>query len=269
MTSVPFAEDPERKPVTTSKGLIVDLGSFEGPLDVLLQLARDQKVDLTKISVLALAEQYLDFIRDARRLRLELAADYLVMAAWLAFLKSKLLLPEPQGEEEQPSGAEMAAALRFHLQRLQAMQDKGAELLARPQLGSERFVRGEPEELPEINRVIYEGTLYELLAAYGRMMSRHRGQPSLRILRWNLHSVEESVRRLTRLLGAMPGWHDLSAFLPGDLRDGLERRSAVASTLVAGLELCRDGKAEILQDRTFGPVRLRARKAVVATEPEA
>src|SRR5699024_2293962 len=108
-------------------------------------------------------------------------------------------------------------------------------------------------------------TLYELLAAYGRVMSRRQGKPSLRILHWNLHSVEESVRRLTKLLGSTPGWHDLSAFLPGDLRDGLERRSAVASTLVAGLELCRDGKAEILQDRTFGPVRLRARRPVDAT----
>jgi len=267
LTSVPFSEDPERKP-TPVDSLIVDLGSFEGPLDVLLQLARDQKVDLTRISVLALAEQYLEFVRSARQLRLELAADYLVMAAWLAFLKSKLLLPEPQEEEEQPSGAEMAAALRFHLQRLQAMQDKGAEVLARPQLSVARFVRGQPEELPEISRVIYDATLYDLLAAYGRVMSRRKAQPSLRILHWNLHSVEESVRRLTRLLGTMPDWHDLSAFLPGDLRDGLERRSAVASTLVAGLELCRDGKAEVMQDRVFGPVRLRARRPVNAAEAE-
>ena len=267
MSSLPFAEDPERRP-RTSEGLVVDLGTFEGPLDLLLQLAREQKVDLTKISVLALAEQYLDYIRDAQRLRLELAADYLVMAAWLAFLKSKMLLPEPQEEEEQPSGAEMAAALRFHLQRLQAMQEKGAELLKRPQLDVDRFARGQPEELPELQRIIYDARLYDLLAAYGRVVSRQQGKPSLRIIAWDLHTVEEAVRRLSSLLGKMPGWQDLSSFLPADLRDGLERRSAIASTLVAGLELCRDGKAEIAQDRTFGPIRLRARPALQSAEPK-
>lgn len=265
MTSVFFAEDPQ--PVSRpNEGLVVELDSFEGPLDLLLQLARDQKVDLTKISILALAEQYLDYVRTAQRLRLELAADYLVMAAWLAFLKSKLLLPEPQDEEEELSGAEMAAVLRFHLQRLQAMQDKGAELLRRPQLDSERFARGRPEELPELAQVRYEAGLYDLLAAYGRVMSRQQARPSLRILRWNLHSVEEAVQRLTRLLHKRSGWQDLSSFLPADAGEGLERRSAVASTLVAGLELCRDGRAEIAQDRSFGPVRLRARRTLKPAE---
>lgn len=258
MTTVPFDEDPERRP-RPAESLVVDLEGFEGPIDVLLQLARDQKVDVTKISILALAEQYLEFVREARRLRLELAADYLVMAAWLAYLKSKLLLPEPESEEERPSGAEMAAALRFQLQRLQAMQDCGATLMARPQRGRERLPRGQPEALREVNTLIYDVSLYDLLSAYGRLRARQQGGASLRILKWNLHSVEEAVKRLSALLGDMPGWHSLATFLPADLRDSLELRSAVASTFVAGLELCRDGKAEIRQKGTFGPIWLRAR----------
>lgn len=260
MSAEVFAEDSRTDP-PRGDGLVVDLGSFEGPLDVLLQLAREQKVDLTRISILALAEQYLTFVREARRLRLELAADYLVMAAWLAYLKSKLLLPEPESEEERPSGTEMAAALRFHLQRLQAMQDRGVALIDRPQLGQQRYARGAPEGQSEVTHPVFDVSLYDLLSAYGALKGRQSGAPGLRILHWNLYSVEEAVRRLSRLLGTMPEWRDLTTFLPPDLRDGLEWRSAVASTLVAGLELCRDGKAEIQQSSTFGPIRLRGRKA--------
>ena len=166
---VPFEEDPPRRDADGNpERLVVDLGGFEGPIDVLLQLARDQKVDITQLSILSLAEQYLEFVRAARRLRLELAADYLVMAAWLAYLKSRLLLPEQESQEEEPSGAEMAAALRFQLQRLQAMQDAGKKLMARPRLGQEVFARGEPMEIPVVDRPIYECSLYELLQAYAR-----------------------------------------------------------------------------------------------------
>jgi len=266
VTVVPFAEDPERRP-RPAESLVVDLAGFEGPIDVLLQLARDQKVDVTKISILALAEQYLAFVREARRLRLELAADYLVMAAWLAYLKSKLLLPEPESEEERPSGAEMAAALRFQLQRLQAMQDRGAELTARPQLGRQRFARGCPEAPRSNDTLVYDVSLYDLLSAYGRLKGRQREGPGLRIVQWNLHSVEQAVRRLSALLGDMPGWHSLITFLPPDLRDSLELRSAVAATFVAGLELCRDGKAEIRQEGTFGPIWLRAREPRAVEDP--
>ena len=239
--------------------LLLDLEGFEGPIDLLLQLARDQKVDITKISILALAEQYLVFVNRARRLRLELAADYLVMAAWLAYLKSRLLLPEPEGEAE-PSGAEMAAALKFKLQRLEAMQEAGRKLVAGPQLGSEVFARGMPEALERVNKVTWEVTLYELLSAYGQAR-RDRGAQSLRILALDLHSVEEAVERLARLLGqGVPGWRRLQAFMPPELQAAitpLRRRSALASTFVASLQLAKNGQVEIRQDGTYGSIFLR------------
>jgi segregation and condensation protein A len=264
---VPFQEDPvgPQPPEPIGERLVLDLEGFEGPIDLLLQLARDQKVDITKISILALAEQYLEFVREARRVRLELAADYLVMAAWLAYLKSRMLLPEPEGEAE-PSGAEMAAALKFKLQRLEAMQQSGQALMRRPQLGSEIFPRGRPEPLQRVNTVVWDVTLYDLLSAYGRVR-RDRGQQSLRILALDLYSVEEAVDRLARLLGqGVPGWRTLETFLPPDLRersrgpDDLRRRSAVASTFVASLQLAKAGEVEIRQDGTYGPIFLRPGK---------
>ena len=162
--SIEFEEDG-REHESSGGDLVLDLQGYEGPIDALLQLARDQKVDLTHISILALADQYLEFVRQARRLRLELAADYLVMAAWLAYLKSRLLIPEPDGDEE-PSGAQMAAALRFQLQRLQAMQNAGGQLMAGPHLGREVFPRGAPEPLRVVTQAKYQASLYDLLKAY-------------------------------------------------------------------------------------------------------
>lgn len=234
---------------------LLDLEGYEGPIDILLGLAREQKVDLTKISILALADQYLAFVARAVRLRLELAADYLVMAAWLAYLKSRLLLPEPSGEDE-PSGAEMAAALKFQLQRLQAMQDAGARLMALPRLGRDVFPRGEPAPLRVVSTITYQASLYELLKAYGR--TRRRGEAaSLRIDPSELYSVDDALHRLQRLLGAAPGWQALMSFLPRELRGGLVWRSAVASTFGATLEMSRQGRVEIRQDGPFRPIFVR------------
>lgn len=238
--------------------LVLDLEGYEGPIDMLLQLARDQKVDLTRISILALANQYLEFVSRARKLRLELAADYLVMAAWLAYLKSRLLLPEPE-EGEEPSGAEMAAALKYQLQRLQAMRDAGLRLMALPRLGRDVFARGEPAPLRIVAETTYDISLYELLSAYGR--SRSQAQiTTLRIDPADLYSVDDALNRLTGLLGKMPGWHTLSAFLPPELQAGLQDRlmwrSAIASTLAASLEMSKQGRLRIRQDGPFEPIYL-------------
>lgn len=268
MSSPDFAED-EKPRVGTAEDeekLRLDLEGFEGPIDVLLQLSREQKVDLTRISILALAEQYLEFIRAARQLRLELAADYLVMAAWLAYLKSRLLLPEPEDSEDQPSGTEMAAALRYQLQRLEAMQTAGEELFERPQLSRERWPRGMPEDLSPERRVVYGVSLYDLLQAYGRMRAKEAAPSSLKVLSLDLYSVEYAIKRLSGLLGRTPGWHTLMTFLPADLQDGLSRRSAMASTFVASLELCKSGQLEIRQDGVFGPIYLRARDVAQSVE---
>jgi segregation and condensation protein A len=253
----PFEEDPPRGAAPDTE-LRLDVKGFEGPIDVLLQLARDQKVDLTEVSILDLAEQYLEFVREARRLRLELAADYLVMAAWLAYLKSRLLLPEPESDEVEPSGAEMAAALRFQLQRLQAMQDAGEKLMKRPRLGVDTFARGEPEDLPVVTRVAYACTLYDLLRAYADQRQR-KGPSELRVDPMDLESVEQAIERLRRQLGAVPGWARLMDFLPDGLETPLQRRSAYAATFAASLELCREGQVDLRQDVAFGPIHLRPR----------
>jgi segregation and condensation protein A len=252
----PFEDDGPRH-APDDAALVLDLEGYGGPIDVLLQLARDQKVDLTRISILALADQYLDFVRQARRLHLELAADYLVMAAWLAYLKSRLLLPEPQGEDE-PSGAELAAALRYRLQRLEAMQRAGEGLMARPALGRDVFARGAPEPLPIVTRADYQVSLYDLLTAYGALRGRGQAQ-SLRIAPSEFYSVDEALHRLGRLIGEIPGWRTLAAFLPPDLHGGLVWRSALASTFAASLEMAREGKLQIRQDGAFGPIYLRGR----------
>jgi len=238
---------------------LLDLEGYEGPIDALLQLAREQKVDLTRISILALADQYLDFISRARKLRLEMAADYLVMAAWLAYLKSRLLLPET-GEEEEPSGAEMAAALRFQLQRLEAMQDAGARLMGLPRLGREVFPRGEPAPLRVVSTTTYDVSLYDLLKAYGRARQSAANVTSLRIDPIELYSVDDALHRLQRLLGATPGWQTLISFLPPELRGGLMWRSAVAAMLSATLEMTRQGAIDVRQDGPFQPIFIRSAK---------
>ena len=259
MTSEQTFEEDQPPSEVVPEQLILDLEGFEGPIDVLLQLARDQKVDVTRISILALADQYLEFIREARRLRLELAADYLVMAAWLAYLKSRLLIPAPETDEE-PSGAEMAAALKFQLQRLEAMQNAGQKLLARTRLGQDFFPRGEVEPFRIVTKPVLKVSLFDLLSAYAQSGAREKVS-NLRIVPPAVYAVEDALERLRGLLGDAPTWRNLASFLPPDLRDSLVQRSAVASTFAASLELCREGKLEIRQDGLFGPIFFRSRQA--------
>ena len=248
----PASAEPSRP------ALILDLDGFEGPIDLLLSLAREQKVDLTRISILALAEQYLAFITAARHLRLEVAADYLVMAAWLAFLKSRLLLPEPPQDDDGPSGEEMAAALAHRLQLLAAMRRAGAALMAGAVLGRDVFPRGAPEGIAHIDRPVYELSLYELLSAYGDNYRRRHGEVLI-VAPPALHSLDEALRRLGQLVGHVPEWRELAAFLPDEFRGGIFRRSALAVTFAAALELARTGRIELRQETAFGPIHLRSR----------
>ena len=263
MTAIPAAEfeaDPERRPVLTEDGaLVVNLGAFDGPLDLLLGLARDQKVDLAKLSILALAEQYLAYIGEAKRLRLEIAADYLVMAAWLAFLKSKLLLPpEPTEPEPEPTAAQMEAALRYQLQRLQAMQEAGTQLMARAQLGRDTFVRGIPEGTPVATTETWDVKLIDVLKAYADFRKRV-DKPVLRIVATELDTMDAAIERLSRMLGdlAIPEWTTLQSFLPPGLADDTVGRSYVAATLTATLELVRTGRLQIRQGGNVAPIHLR------------
>jgi len=249
---------------------VVNLDGFEGPIDVLLMLAREHKLDLTQISILALADQYLAFVTEARRENLELAADYLVMAAWLAYLKSRLLLPD-LGEEDEPTGEEMAAALAFQLRRLEVMQESGQQLMGRNRLGREFFGRGAPETFRALLNPILEVTLYDLLKAYGDQSRRVEGG-TLHIEAFEIHTVEDALRRLTSLLGSTPDWENLWQFLPESLMEGLIARSAIASTFAASLELAREGKVKLRQSGPFGPIYLKAAarddgKISDATEP--
>jgi segregation and condensation protein A len=235
--------------------LVVDVDGYEGPIDILLTLAREQKVDLKRISILQLADQYLAFVAAARRIRIELAADYLVIAAWLAYLKSRLLLPEPPADDE-PSGEELAAALTFQLRRLEAMQTAAVRLMARPRLGREVLTRGQPEPIRIRRRSVYDIKLYDILSAYGR----HRAQQETRTLHiapTELHSVEEAMERLETMIGRLPGWTSLMTFLPKALKAGLIARSAVAATFVATLELARLGRVKLRQTGHLGPLYLK------------
>lgn len=256
-------------PEARQHALFIDVDGFEGPLDLLLTLARDQKVDLAQISILALAEQYIAYIEAAHQLRIEIAADYLVMAAWLAYLKSRLLLPQPKEDEEQPSAGEMAAALAFHLQRLEAMQNAGKTLMARPQLAQDRFSCGAPQPIPVVVTHDYSDQLFDLLSAYGALRRRSENTV-LQIAPAELFSMQQALERLSEMLGRLPSgvdnWLDLVRFLPEGLRGGLMGRSAVASTFAAGLELARSGRLELRQDTAFGPIFVRARDGKPADE---
>ena len=239
---------------TAAERLVLVLDGFEGPLDMLLALGREQKVDLTKISILQLADQYLAFVAEARRVRLELAADYLVMAAWLAYLKSRLLLPEP--DDEEPSGEDMAAALAFQLQRLEAMKEVAATLMARPRLGIDVFARGAPEDVDIRRKSVFEVTLYDLLKAYGEHR-RRKDNSVLHIEPVRLYSMEDAVQRLSGLLGHMPDWTVLSSFLPAGGHGTLLDRSAVAAHFAATLELAKAGQVELKQEGAFAPIYVR------------
>ena len=237
--------------------LVLDLDGFEGPIDVLLTLARTHKVDIMKISILGLAEQYLAFIQRARALQLEVAADYLVMAAWLAYLKSRLLLPSTDDEDE-PSGAELAARLAFQLQRLEAMREAAGEIMERPRLGQDFYARGEPEPLVVDTTKEFNATLYDLLTIYAAIRER-QGASTLQISPARLYSMDDALERLNKLLGHAPDWTILSQFLPDRVDDELMMRSAIASTFAASLELTRQGKLQLNQSQTFAPIYMRAR----------
>jgi len=235
--------------------LVVDLDGFEGPLDLLLVLARNQKVDLTKISILALAEQYLAFINDARELRLELAADYLVMAAWLAYLKSKLLLPEPQ-EDAGPSGEELAAMLAFRLKRLEAMREAAANLMARNCLGRDVFARGQPEGIRVITTSQYSDNLYDLLAAYANRAQRSAVR-RIKFKRLPVWTIKQARDCLESLLGEMDDWGTIDEFLSAYLTTEETRNSVMASSFCASLEMVREGALELKQAGPFQPLFMR------------
>lgn len=257
-----MAEDPAPGAVAARRAeeaLIVDVDGYEGPLDLLLAMARTQKVDLRRISVLDLAEQYLAFVERAKALRLELAADYLVMAAWLAFLKSRLLLP-PDPNEEAPA-EDMAARLAFQLERLQAMREAAERLMALPQRGQDFFTRGVAEAPERERRVEWTATLLDLTRAYARLRTRDEFRPFV-FDRRDVLTMEEALERLAALLGEMPDWAELVQWLPEGWRgDPARRRSATAATFAASLELARQGRIELRQDSPFAPLRLRGRAA--------
>ena len=241
-------------PAREADRLTLDLDGWEGPLDLLLTLARAQKVDLAKISILALVEQYLAFIADARKLRLEIAADYLVMAAWLAYLKSCLLLPKEPGVE--PGPEELALRLQLRLQRLQAMREAGARLLGRDRIGRDVFRRGAPEGLKLIRRAAWTSDLYDLISAYG--IVRARAEPAIHVVaRRPVMTLDEAIHRLERMIGVRMEWTAIEAFLP-ETQDSDFRRSALASSFVAALELARLGKLRLDQKEPFAPLYVRA-----------
>jgi len=240
----------------SAEALIVDVDGFEGPLDLLLTLSRTQKVDLMRISILELSQQYLDFVERAKALRIELAADYLVMAAWLAFLKSRLLLP-PDPKDEGPSAEEMAAHLAFQLERLQAMRDCAARLMARDQKGRDFFVRGIPENVETLRAVNYTANLLDLMQAYSRIRTRDEFRPFV-MDRNDIFTMEQALERMRGLIGFAVDWVDISSYLPDGWGESpMRRRAATASTFAASLELAKAGKVELRQSETFAPLELR------------
>jgi segregation and condensation protein A len=239
---------------TDEDQLTLELGSWEGPLDLLLTLARNQKVDLREISILALVEQYLSFITNAKALKLEIAADYLVMAAWLAYLKSCLLLPrEPHVD---PSPEELALRLQLRLERLNAMREAGARLMGRDRLGRDVFARGIPEGLRVIRKARWDAQIFDLIQAYGHVKART--MPAFHVVA-NRHvmTLDEAIERISRLVGAAIAWTAIESFLP-DTDDPVFRRSALASSFVATLELARQGRLQLRQDEAFTPLMVKA-----------
>jgi segregation and condensation protein A len=262
--SAPFSQDPTIERASDEPALIVDVEGFEGPLDLLLTLARQQKVDLAKISILALADQYLAFIEEARRLRLELAADYLVMAAWLAYLKSRLLLPEPTSEMG-PSAAEMANALALRLKRLEVIREAGNQLFDRTQLGRDIFARGDPEPIAEIRRPRWTATLYDLLAAYAADRQKH-ALAHVRFAKRSVWSLADARAAIERLIGMTNDWSRLDEYLMNYVVEPSMRATVMASSLATTLEMVREGVMEVHQNIAFAPIYIRKR---VATDDDA
>ncbi|MFN4153515.1 MAG: segregation and condensation protein A [Paracoccaceae bacterium] len=244
----------------SAEALIVDVDGFEGPLDLLLTLSRTQKVDLRRISVLELAEQYLGFVQKAQSLRIELAADYLVMAAWLAFLKSRLLLP-PEPGEDGPSAEDLAAHLAYQLERLQAMREAAARLMARDQLGRDFFARGVPETISHTRAVTYEATLLDLMRAYARIRTKDEFRPFV-MDRDHVFTMEQALERMRGLIGYVGDWADLTTFLPeGWGATPMRRRSSTAAHFAAILEMAKRGQVEVRQGEMFAPIQIRRGKS--------
>jgi segregation and condensation protein A len=255
-----FTEDIAQDRGSDEPTLIVDVEGFEGPLDLLLTLARQQKVDLAKISILALADQYLAFVEQARKMRLELAADYLVMAAWLAYLKSRMLLPEPVAPEGM-SAADMAKALALRLKRLDAIREAGARLFERPLLGRDVFERGDPEPIAEIKRPEWSATLYDLISAYATERQRHALR-RVRFAKRTVWSLTEARVLLERMVGSTGDWSRLDDFLISYVVEPSMRATVFASSLAAMLELVREGAVELHQAGAFAPIYLRKRAGI-------
>ncbi len=262
-----WAENDDSRGVS-EPSLVVDVAGFEGPLDLLLHLARNQKVDLARISILALAEQYLQFVEKVRAMRLELAADYLVMAAWLAYLKSRLLIPKQPGDEGE-SGEELAAVLQFRLKRLEAMRDAAARLVNRNRLGRDVFARGMPELVIVERRNEYSASLYDLLTAYASQRQR-QSITNVLIAKRGVWSLKQAREVLTRMVGEFRDWTALDRFLIEYLTSREERATALASSFAATLEMVREGQIEIRQHEAFAPLYMRNRqqrpKAIEVTE---
>lgn len=243
---------------TNSDDLVIEIDGYEGPLDVLLSLARSQKVDLRQISVLQLALQYLEFVERAKQLRLELAADYLVMAAWLAYLKSRLILP--QAQEEGPSADELAAQLAFQLERLDAMRQSAAKLMARDQLGRDFFARGIPQDVVIRKKVVYKATILDLMQAYARLRTKADFTPLNIKERDRIVTMEQSLDHMRGLIGHALEWGDLHQFLPAGWQDDAKfRRSAIAATFAAALELVKEGTIDIRQGDVFAPIEIKSK----------
>lgn len=253
---------------TGDPDFVVDVEGFEGPLDLLLELARRQKVDLAKISILALAEQYLSFIDELRRLRIELAADYLVMAAWLAYLKSRLLAPSPEGAADEQSGEDLAAQLAFRLQRLEAMRDAAARLSNRNRLGRDFFQRGQPEAVIVDRKSEYSATLYDLLSAYAAQRQRNVVS-QVTIAKRSVWSLQEAREILVRFAGAIDDWSPLDQLLLSFIGDKKSRVTALASSFAATLELVREGRLAMRQEKAYAPLYLRRGPQAASAKPKA
>jgi segregation and condensation protein A len=258
-SEIPFEMDLASDEETDEPALVVDVEGFEGPLDVLLMLARQQKVDLAKISILALANQYLTFIEEARRLRLELAADYLVMAAWLAYLKSRLLLPDTHAPEGQ-TAEDLANALALRLKRLEAIREVAERLFGRPLLDRDIFSRGQPEPIAHIKRPEWTATLYDLLSAYASQRQKH-ALAHLHYAKRSVWSLAEARDVLERLIGRSADWSRLDQYLIAYVVEPALAATVFASSFASALELVREGYAEIHQQEAFAPIYMRKRVA--------